>query len=584
MIKRAFGMRFWRTPLIFGPSWLVIAPLTVLATVTYYVPVFGPFLAEDGVWAVAIGAVVLMAASVVIHGLAHLAAARASGSDLPERVPLYPLGDAAQSWPAAPTPWREALTGLAGPAANAALALLTYLLWDRHLHPFLNAGLPLVILFNVLLAVINLVPGFPLDGGRLARALVWGLLARPDRATPVGRWLGGLAVAGLTVWGVGLLVQPARFHIEAGAGTLVIAGLVGLALRQPAGRLDALRSLRLPAWALLRRTALTSGLLLGLFLPPAALLPTLNGLYAPGYAVPVEPMVMVDPAYRHQHEGSFLLTSVVAQTPILAGQWVQGQLDPTVAIVPPERIVPPDTTPRQLMARSYSQLEDSTLIASVVALRLAGYTPRLTGDGAVIAGILPESPSAGLLRTGDRVVALDGAPVGTAGDLIAALRAQTGRTAVTAAIERDGRRHELTLPLMPPARPGAPPRLGVSVETAGLRTDLPFEVKIEPVKIVGGPSAGLMFALTLYNLLSAEDLTGGQRIAGTGTLSLDGAVGPIGGVPQKVAGAEQAGATLFFTPRANYEEARRAARHITVVPVGTIEEAIDFLRHRAAQR
>lgn len=584
MLRRSFGVRLGRTPLRCGASWLAVVPLAAWATATYYVPVLGPFLSDGDAWIVALGATALLMASVAIHGLAHLVAARATGSSLPERLPLYPLGDAAQCWPAAPAPWREAVTALAGPVANAVLALLAYLLWDRHLHPFLNAGLPLVILFNALLGAINLAPGFPLDGGRLARALVWGLLARPAQATPVGRWLGWLVGAVLTVWGAGLLLQPARFHLETGAGTLVTAGLIGLALWQPAGRFDPPPPSPLPSWAAMLRTALVSLLLLGLCLPPAALLPTLNGLQAPGYAVPVEPMIRVDPAYRHQHQGSFLLTSVVSQTPILAGQWVQGQLDPAIAIVPPERIVPPDTTPRQLMARSYSQLEDSTLIASVVALRLAGYAPRLTGDGAVIARILPESPSAGLLRPGDRVVELAGAPIGTASDLIVAVRAQAGRATVEAVIERDGQRQGLILPLMPAARSGEPPRLGVAVETAGLRADLPFTVQIEPVKIVGGPSAGLMFTLTLYNLLSAEDLTSGQRIAGTGTITLDGSVGPIGGVAQKVAGAEQAGAAYFFAPRANYEEARRVARHITVVPVDTVQEAIDFLRSRAAQR
>ena len=87
-----------------------------------------------------------------------------------------------------------------------------------------------------------------------------------------------------------------------------------------------------------------------------------------------------------------------------------------------------------------------------------------------------------------------------------------------------------------------------------------------------------MFTLTLYNLISETDMTGGQRIAGTGTIDFDGAVGPIGGVSQKVAAAEQAGAVFFLVPLANADEARRVARGITIVPVATAAEAIAALQ------
>jgi Lon-like protease len=103
-------------------------------------------------------------------------------------------------------------------------------------------------------------------------------------------------------------------------------------------------------------------------------------------------------------------------------------------------------------------------------------------------------------------------------------------------------------------------------------------VRIEAKRIAGGPSAGLMFTLAVYDLLSPEDLTGGWIIAGTGTIALDGAVGPIGGAPQKIAGAEWAGADYIIVPREHAEEARRVARTITIIPVSTVQEAIDALR------
>jgi Zn-dependent protease len=262
MLRHALGVRLPGTPLILGPSWLLVLPVGVWAAATYYIPVLGPFLREEEGWLVAVGAVLLIVLSVAVHGLAHLAAARLTGSRSPERVPLYPLGDAAQRWPAAPDAWSEALAAMAGPLANALVALGVYVIWDRHLHPMLNAGLPLVILTNALIVAVNLAPGFPLDGGRLARAAVWGLLRRPDLATPAGRGLGWLAGAALVAWGIGLLVQPARFSLETGAGTLLVAGLLGVAMWSPASPVTrAVPPTHLPAWAIGPRLLLLVALL-----------------------------------------------------------------------------------------------------------------------------------------------------------------------------------------------------------------------------------------------------------------------------------------------------------------------------------
>jgi PDZ domain-containing protein len=87
-----------------------------------------------------------------------------------------------------------------------------------------------------------------------------------------------------------------------------------------------------------------------------------------------------------------------------------------------------------------------------------------------------------------------------------------------------------------------------------------------------------MFTLTVHDMVTPADLTGGRVIAGTGTINLDGTVGPIGGVQQKVAGAEYAGAEYFLSPPENYDDARSVARQIKVVKVATAEEAIQFLR------
>ncbi|MGB9552912.1 MAG: S16 family serine protease, partial [bacterium] len=120
--------------------------------------------------------------------------------------------------------------------------------------------------------------------------------------------------------------------------------------------------------------------------------------------------------------------------------------------------------------------------------------------------------------------------------------------------------------------------LGIAVESAGVSLETPIPVEIIPQKIVGGPSAGLMFALSLYNLLMPNDLTSGKLVAGTGTIDPEGKVGAIGGVEMKVRAAEKAGAEYFLSPEENYQEALKAASKIKVIKVKTIQEAITFLK------
>lgn len=590
-IPQDLTIRFGGTHIVLGSSWLVIALLGLWATGTLYVPIMAPFLGRLETWGVAFGIMLLVGLSLVAHVIAHIWTARVLGHSentpmTPARTPLYLLGDAAQVWPAAPIPRHEALIAIAGPAANLLLAGLAYLIWDRQWHPDLNVSMIFLAVVNAGLAAVNLAPAFPLDGGRLARAIIWALLGRPTEATRLSTWLGCFVPVALAIWGVILILKRARFSLETGTGTLFIAGMLGLALwNQPAWQWERrVAPPRLTLRATLLRGLAASAILLSLLGITLSLIPTVNGLEAPGFAIPVEPMISVPPEYRHPYSGSFILTSVISQTPIVAGQWIYARLSPVVEIVPPERVVPPDITPQELMERNYKMLEESETVATVVALRLAGYEVQVVGEAAEVVSILPESPAQGILQPGDRIIGLNGEPIRTASQLIEQLRMQNPYTAVELLIERGGQELGFTLPLIPPASPGEPPRLGITVQTVGYNAELPFPVTVEPQKIAGGPSAGLMFTLTIYNLITPEDLTGGRKIAGTGTINLDGRVGPIGGVKQKVAGAERAGAEYFLVPPENYEDARSVARRIVVVKVATAQEAIDFLRNLPAAK
>lgn len=580
MEDRAITLRIGGATITLGLSWLLVAPVSVWLLAIFYLPIMAPFLSGAETWVAALVFALLAGLALVGHVVAHTGIAALIGSELPERIPLYAFGEAAHVWPPARDAAREALAASAGPLASLLLAGLAYFIWNRQWNPYLSAAMLFLVLFNLALALVNLSPGFPTDGGRLTRAIIQGLLRRPALAGRVGRWLGYLVILIVTAWGIGLLVQRARFHLETGAATLVVAMLLFIALwRHPDPRLACGDPRRVPGGgASLLRGLLAGLLMLGLLAVPLGLLPTLHGLRTPGFAVAVGPMVSVPPENRYPYTGQFFLTAVVEQTPILLAQWVYGRLSPTADLVSPEQVVPPGITPQELMAHNFRLLVESETIAAAVALRLAGYPVQATGEGVEVISVLPESPARGRLVAGDRIIELNNEPIETVAALTERLATLDPSVPVTLVVERDGRQLEMTTRLMEPRAPDEPARLGITARTVGFDVELPFPVWIEPRKIVGGPSAGLMFTLAIYNLVTPDDLAGGHKIAGTGTISLEGEVGSIGGVAQKVAAAEQAGLEYFLVPAANSEWARRVARDIEVVGVATGQEAIDFLR------
>jgi PDZ domain-containing protein len=308
-----------------------------------------------------------------------------------------------------------------------------------------------------------------------------------------------------------------------------------------------------------------------------------NGLEAPGVALPIESMINVPAQYRHSHAGHFYLTTVVSQAPILFGERILAQINPAYIVVPPERVVPQNTTPQKQAAEGYQMLDESETTAIAVGLRLAGYPVEFAGKGVKVTSIVPVSHANGLLQPGDVITGLDGVPIRTTSDLIEQVKAHAATGSVDLMVLRNQTEIEITVPLMDPASPDDAPKIGIAIASAGFDFKPPFPVSIVTQKISGGPSAGLMFTLTIYNALSLEDLTGGREIAGTGTINLDGTVGPIGGVKQKVAAAEGVGAGYFLCPIENYDDALSVARHIKVIKIGTAQQAIEFLQGLPAQ-
>ncbi len=572
---RACTLHGQQIEITINAGWFLLVPLLMWIIATVYVPLVAPFLRPLEAWSVALVTTLLLGASLLGHVLAHVYVARMLRTTLPPRVPLYPFGDAAQVWPPAHSPMREAVIALIGPGFNGVIAVTAYQVWNRQMHVYTNTALLLVAAVNLAMTLVNLAPGFPLDGGRLVRALMWGMLGRPALGHRLGVRFGYGIAAGLSCWGVLIIIARARFGYVTGLSTLGAAMIMVWALwRHQTAQAPAVFRRTFSPYSVLGLT--TGVLLLGLLAMAASLVPTTHGIRMPGGAVPLEPMVTVPAAYRHPSSGSFSMTTVFEQTPIVAGQWLYAQFDPASDIVQPEWIVPATITPQEHIYHSYQLLEQSEQTATLVALRLAGYHTLVQGTVFEVVDVRPGSWASEALRPGDRILRLNGAPLHDSSDLFTQLEALDPARRLDVDLVRNNTLLHLNQAFIPSTDPSTSG--DITVRAAEPYTDAPFSVTITPQKIVGGPSVGLMFTLTVYDLLTPDDLTGGRHIAGTGTIDVNGNVGPIGGVAQKVAAAEAAGAQYFLVPVANAADARRMARHIQVLEVATVEQALDLLR------
>jgi PDZ domain-containing protein len=568
----------------FGFTWLAVIPVSAWAISTIFLPLFSENLSRVENWAVTLTILLLMGASLVCHALAHLYVAQIIHNKTPDEIAIFIFGDAAQSWPVTGSGWKEFLIASAGPLINILLSGLAYLLWNAQINILLNLITLFLYVFNGWLFIINLLPAFPMDGGRIIRAGLQGLITPPSSVTILIRRFGFIIALALTGWGIILYLQNSRFSPQTALITfaLVILLMDGLRIRpafddEATGRVGSNLKFR---WLHLSGIFLLAFIMLGSF---STTLMTNNGLDAPGVALSVEPMVNVPVQYRHTHNGTFILTTVISHAPILVGEWILAQINPALMIVAPEIVVPKNTTVQEQARQGYQMLDDSEATAITVGLRLAGYQSEMIGKGVRVHAILPESHANGILQIGDVITALNGEPIQTMDDLIEKVRAQSANSPVQLEVDRKQVRMELTVPLLAPVSSSDTPKIGITIESAGFDFKPPFPISIVTQKISGGPSAGLMFTLTVYNALSSQDLTSGRKISGTGTINLDGTVGPIGGVKQKVAAAEATGASYFLCPVVNYADAVSVARNIKVIKIATVQNALDFLHSLPSQ-
>lgn len=298
---------------------------------------------------------------------------------------------------------------------------------------------------------------------------------------------------------------------------------------------------------------------------------------SPGSAVEVSPLIDVAPEHQVPPRGEFYLMTVRLDPVTVAGA-LRGWLEPTVEVVARRRFVPRGVTTEELRQVNVAQMDSSKQQALGVAFEELGFDA-ISGTGAEVVQIVAGSPAAGILTAGDVIVEVAGSPVTTHGEVIEALRRRQPGASIELLVEPEGGdgRRAVTLILAgnPDVRGMA--FLGTTLRTRAARFDLPFDVDIASDGI-GGPSGGLAFTLEILDVLTQGELTGGTGVAATGTIELDGSVGAVGGMAQKIAVAVEEGIGLFLVPAAEADEARRlAGDRLTVEAVDSLSQALRVL-------
>lgn len=333
--------------------------------------------------------------------------------------------------------------------------------------------------------------------------------------------------------------------------------------------------------------AIDCALLLGMGLTPSPYVlrqpgPAFNaiGEVALQEGAPPVQVVTIEGAesFQPRSGGLQVMTVNIAGNPVSQPSWFEAlgaYLDPSRDVLPVEAYYPPGASREQRDEQNRMLMESSQADAVAAALLNRGYeVPRRLTVGEVVEGAAAE----GVLQAGDAILSAEGRPLESP-EALTQFLADNGEREAAFRILRDGVESEVRIaPRITEVDGVLAPRLGVII---GMRYDFPVEVRIE-LGNVGGPSAGLVFSLSIIDKLTPGDLAADRQIAGTGTISPDGTVGAIGGIRQKLYAAEAIGAQAFLLPRANCAEALAGGSVPGEVPlyaVETLDEALAAVEH-----
>ncbi|HXH80517.1 YlbL family protein [Nocardioides sp.] len=247
-------------------------------------------------------------------------------------------------------------------------------------------------------------------------------------------------------------------------------------------------------------------------------------------------------AYRDG--GELRLTTIYVDQPqedVTLDELMRAWLDPSEAVYPYDSVYAPNETDESNDAESTVQMVSSQDAAIASALSELGYDV----TEIEVASVDRAMPADGVLLVGDVLLSIEGTEITSSQDVVDAVDGAPAGEPIAFTVRRKGRETSVTVT---PEVVDGDKRIGIEL---GPRFSFPFEVSVDIGDNIGGPSAGLMLSLAIYDTLTPGSLTGGEVVAGSGTIDAEGRTGAIGGVQQKIAGAQDAGAELFMVAADN---------------------------------
>jgi PDZ domain-containing protein len=320
----------------------------------------------------------------------------------------------------------------------------------------------------------------------------------------------------------------------------------------------------------------------------------------PGHATPVAPLVKIQGVAVNPKHDTIMLADVYLQQ-LTYWQWLTFHFESHVQFVPADELTEPGVSDAELTAQGFLEMRDAKQAAEVTAFRTLGWKVPATPTGVIVNGVVAPSPASRAgINVGDEIVGVNGTPVRTQCQLFQYLHTRPTGAKLKLSVDRVSISNSGTLtwgtPSSVEAVTSATPAgtalstcagvtesnrswLGVSIEN-DVAYQLPAKVSIDTANI-GGPSAGLAMTLTLINKLSSGSLTGHHVIAVTGTISVNGAIGPVGGVEEKAVAVHNAGASYFIVPEGDGNVAGARAAHqsgLKILGVTTLKQVLRDLR------
>lgn len=312
-------------------------------------------------------------------------------------------------------------------------------------------------------------------------------------------------------------------------------------------------------------------------------------LIQPGTAEEIRPMIKVTGGYTNE-KGTFMLTTVLLGKANLLTYGYAKINSGNIDTYPQEEILARGESSEEYNQRQELVMKNSQDIATLVAFRHANVPVKVVPLGVVVTMLVEGMPAEKVLHIGDRIKAVNGKTIQKAIELVNTVKGKKAGDKISVTFVHNDQVQTAEIALQEFNTPSSSdgPKAGIGIVPSDMQTVIPSKKVTVHSGEIGGPSAGLMFTLEIFNQITKEDWTKGYRIAGTGTIDADGNVGQIGGIQHKIVAADRSGAEIFFVPKdintgdSNekdaFAEAKKINTNMRLVPVGNFNDAIAYLR------